>query len=98
MLDYFKFVFGDACLYPGTRYEAILETAPNGSHINWIIDQKIFTMDISKREEEFINLIKSCHIDQWDRKHYTYDGCWDGVKWEIVLGYSNKYHTKGTRR
>jgi hypothetical protein len=90
MLDYFKFRWGDAWYSYGVGYEAILETSSTWTHINWLVDGTPFVMDLSGNENEFLKMLSECHVDQWNGNRYVNYNYFDGVLWELILGYSKR--------
>lgn len=95
-LSEFSFKWCDAWFSKGWGYDTILTTGKKGTWIDVLVDGIPERINITDREDEFINDLMSCKIFQWNKKHYENLNVMDGYKWLLTTTFdSNHIETGG---
>ena len=82
----FRFRWADAWSNTDKGCDTIIETSDSGKiSIQFLVDQRPFTLDLTGREDEFINDI--AFVKQWDKKVYQNNNIMDGTKWSLHFTY-----------
>ena len=88
-LKEFRFRWSDAWNSDETAIDTILETSSNGMiKIRIISAGTPYTIDLSSRENEFIQELEELDIKNWDSKEY-YQFCEDGDRWMLYVTYDD---------
>jgi hypothetical protein len=96
-LSSFRFYWCDAWYSKGWGYDAILTSGEKGTWIDVLVDGIPERINISDREDEFIDDLKNCKIFQWNEKYYVNPNVLDGYMWGLTLSFDSNYiKTRGS--
>ena len=89
-LKEFHFMWADAWFMIDHGYDTILENAEDGSvRLQCLVNGKPQSIDLTDRENEFIESLEQCNIRSWDRKSYYNEWIMDGFTWSFSVAYDN---------
>lgn len=96
-LKEFRFLWTDAWFCIDSGYDTILETSDSRAiALRCLVNGKIQSIDLTDREDWFIETLECCHIKSWNNKKFNNYDCLDGSQWELYIAYDNiSIHTSG---
>lgn len=96
-LGVFRFYWCDAWYSKGWGYNAILTSGEKGTWIDVLVDGVPERINITDREDKFIDDLKKCNILEWNEKYYVNPNIFDGYMWELITSFDSNYiKTRGS--
>ena len=88
-LKLFHFRLEDSWFDISDGYDTMLETGKDGEIlIRCLVNGQVQTIDLTGKENSFIQSLESCNIKSWDGNEYTIRS-WDGYRWTFEMAYDD---------
>lgn len=86
----FSIKWGDAWFRYDKGYVSALVTDDDVTQIDFMVNSKPFTIDITGREDEFVDKLEECGVPEMDGYEYYHPDIPDGTVWTFEVAYDDK--------